>query len=33
VRELLARHRFQVTRTQFGWRDLFTQVAVVAQKV
>ena len=32
VRELLARHCFRVIHLQFGWRDLFTQVGVVAQK-
>lgn len=31
VRDLLGRHGFKVTKTEFGWRDLFTQVAVVAQ--
>ena len=33
AKTLLARHRFRVIRMQFGWRDLFTQVGVVAQKV
>jgi SAM-dependent methyltransferase len=32
VRQLMARHGFRVIRTQFGWRDLFTQVGVVATK-
>ncbi|OGW91451.1 MAG: hypothetical protein A3D28_01975 [Omnitrophica bacterium RIFCSPHIGHO2_02_FULL_63_14] len=32
VRDLMERHRFAVVHVEFGWRDLFTQVVVVAQK-
>ncbi|PIQ84459.1 MAG: hypothetical protein COV75_02275 [Candidatus Omnitrophica bacterium CG11_big_fil_rev_8_21_14_0_20_63_9] len=31
VRELMARAQFQVVRTEFGWRDLFTFVVVIAR--
>ena len=32
VKALLERHRFRVIRMEFGWRDMFTQVGVVAHK-
>ena len=32
ARALLARHGFRVIRMEFGWRDLFTQVGIVAHK-
>ena len=32
ARALLIRHRFRVVHLQFGWRDLFTQVGIVAEK-
>lgn len=30
--ELMERHRFEVMKLQFGWRDLFTHVVVIARK-
>lgn len=32
VRDLMARHHFRVVTLEFGWRDLFTHVIVVAQR-
>ncbi|MBI3011117.1 MAG: hypothetical protein HYY58_01315, partial [Candidatus Omnitrophica bacterium] len=31
IRGLLAKNRFRVLETRFGWRDLFTYVVVVGQ--
>ncbi len=32
ARAVLARHRFQTIRMEFGWKDLFTYVAVIARR-